>query len=92
MVNDPRTGPPAAALMSLNMPVETEGRNYTPAEYGAWLGDLGCQDIRTVWFEAAGARGSAGSGPLSSTRGMNADDICRGSDLRSRGMDRNRPA
>ncbi len=58
LVNDARTGPPAAALMSLNMLVETEGRNYTPAEYGGWLGDLGFQDIRTVWFEAAGANGA----------------------------------
>lgn len=58
LVNDERTGPPAAALMSLNMLVETEGRNYTPAEYGTWLGDLGCHDIRTVWFEAAGANGA----------------------------------
>jgi len=58
LVNDARTGPPAAALMSLNMLIETEGRNYTPAEYGAWLGDLGFQDVRTVWFEAAGANGA----------------------------------
>lgn len=58
LVNDERTGPPAAALMSLNMLVETEGRNYTPTEYGAWLGDLGYHDIRTVWFEAAGANGA----------------------------------
>ncbi|MFI5897040.1 methyltransferase [Actinoplanes sp. NPDC051513] len=58
LVNDERTGPPAAALMSLNMLVETEGRNYTPAEYGAWLADLGFHDVRTVWFEAAGANGA----------------------------------
>ncbi|WP_433379854.1 methyltransferase [Actinoplanes sp. CA-142083] len=58
LVNDARTGPPAAALMSLNMLVETEGRNYTPAEYSAWLSELGFQDIRTVWFEAAGANGA----------------------------------
>ena len=58
LVNDARTGPPAAALMSLNMLVETEGRNYTPAEYSAWLGELGFQDVRTVWFEAAGANGA----------------------------------
>ena len=58
LVNDARTGPPAAALMSLNMLIETEGRNYTPAEYTAWLGDLGFQDIRTIWFEAAGANGA----------------------------------
>ena len=58
LVNDARTGPPAAALMSLNMLIETEGRNYTAAEYGAWLGDLGFHDVHTVWFEAAGANGA----------------------------------
>jgi SAM-dependent methyltransferase len=58
LVDDERTGPPAAALMSLNMLIETEGRNYTPAEYHAWLTDLGCHDIHTVWFEAAGANGA----------------------------------
>ena len=58
LVNDARTGPPAAALMSLNMLVETEGRNYTPAEYRSWLHDLGFHDVRTVWFEAAGANGA----------------------------------
>jgi hypothetical protein len=58
LVNDARTGPPSAALMSLNMLIETEGRNYTPAEYRGWLGDVGFQDRRTVWFEAAGANGA----------------------------------
>ena len=58
LVNDERTGPPPAALMSLNMLVETEGRNYTPTEYCAWLGDLGFQDVHPVWFEAAGANGA----------------------------------
>jgi hypothetical protein len=58
LVNDARTGPPSAALMSLNMLVETEGRNYTPAEYITWLEDLGFHDVRTVWFEAAGANGA----------------------------------
>ena len=58
LVDDARTGPAPAALMSLNMLVETEGRNYTPAEYSAWLGDLGFHGIRTVWFEAAGANGA----------------------------------
>jgi hypothetical protein len=33
LVNDEKTGPAPAALMSLNMLIETEGRNYTPAEY-----------------------------------------------------------
>src|SRR5688500_11519616 len=36
LVNDQKTGPAPAALMSLNMLIETEGgRNYTPAEYSA---------------------------------------------------------
>jgi hypothetical protein len=37
LVNDEKTGPVTAALMSLNMLIETEGRNHTPAEYSAWL-------------------------------------------------------
>jgi hypothetical protein len=58
LVNDDKTGPPAAALMSLNMLVETVGGcNYTPAEYGTWLRDTGFVDVETVWFEAPGANG-----------------------------------
>ncbi|MET0423778.1 MAG: methyltransferase [Actinoplanes sp.] len=53
-----RTGPPAAALMGLNMLVETVGgRNYSDAEYAAWLTDAGFTDVRTVRFEAPGANG-----------------------------------
>lgn len=59
LVNDEKTGPTPAALMSLNMLIETEGgRNYTPAEYSAWLGELGFRDVRVVWFDAAGANGA----------------------------------
>lgn len=59
LVNDEKTAPAAAALMSLNMLIETEGgRNYTPAEYSAWLRDAGFGGIRTVPFEAAGANGA----------------------------------
>jgi len=58
LVNDERTGPPSAALMSLNMLVETEGRNYTPSEYTRWLHDIGFHDVHTVWFEAPGANGA----------------------------------
>jgi len=59
LVNDEKTGPAPAALMSLNMLIETEGgRNYTPGEYSAWLGDLGFRDVRVVWFDAAGANGA----------------------------------
>ena len=32
LVNDDKSGPASAALMSLNMLIETEGRNYTAAE------------------------------------------------------------
>jgi hypothetical protein len=59
LVNDEKSGPAPAALMSLNMLIETKGgRNYTPAEYTAWLDAEGFRDIRTVWFEAAGANGA----------------------------------
>ncbi len=49
LVNDEKTGPPAAALMSLNMLVETEGRNYTPPIRRV-AGRPGLPHIRTVWF------------------------------------------
>jgi len=58
LVNDEKTGPPAAALMSLNMLVETVGRNYTAAEYEQWLLATGFLDVRTVTFEAPGANGA----------------------------------
>ena len=58
LVNDEKTGPAPAALMSLNMLIETVGgRNYTPAEYRAWLEDIGFRKVQVVWFEAAGANG-----------------------------------
>lgn len=58
LVNDEKTGPPAAALMSLNMLVETVGRNYTAAEYEKWLHAIGFVDVQTVSFEAPGANGA----------------------------------
>ncbi|WP_107074247.1 methyltransferase [Micromonospora sp. MH33] len=59
LLNDERTGPPEAALMGMNMLVETEGgRNYSGAEYSAWLADAGFVDIRTVPFDAPGANGA----------------------------------
>jgi precorrin-6B methylase 2 len=58
LVNDEKTGPPAAALMSLNMLVETVGgRNYTAREYEQWLYATGFVDVQTVLFEAPGANG-----------------------------------
>jgi beta-lactam-binding protein with PASTA domain len=44
--------------MSLNMLIETEGRNYTAAEYTAWLKDAGFVEPRTVRFDAPGANGA----------------------------------
>ncbi|WP_428963484.1 methyltransferase [Micromonospora fluostatini] len=59
LLNDERTGPASAALMGLNMLVETEGgRNYSGAEYGAWLTDAGFTDVRTIAFDAPGANGA----------------------------------
>jgi hypothetical protein len=58
LVDDNKTGPPAAALMSLNMLIETEGRNYTAAEYSTWLGDAGFVEPRTIRFDAPGANGA----------------------------------
>jgi hypothetical protein len=59
LVNDDKTGPAPAALMSLNMLIETVGgRNYTAAELRAWLEDIGYRDVRVVCFEAAGANGA----------------------------------
>jgi hypothetical protein len=58
LVNDEKTGPVPAALMSLNMLIETEGRNYTPAEYSAWLEEAGFRHIETVWFDAPAANGA----------------------------------
>ncbi|MCX4472416.1 acetylserotonin O-methyltransferase [Micromonospora sp. NBC_01655] len=59
LLNDERTGPPEAALMGMNMLIETEGgKNYSRAEYAAWLADAGFVDVRTVWFDAPGANGA----------------------------------
>ncbi|TDD86095.1 methyltransferase [Actinomadura rubrisoli] len=58
LLNDERTGPPAAALMGMNMLVETEGgKNYSAAEYRNWLLDAGFTRVEVVPFEAAGANG-----------------------------------
>jgi 3-hydroxy-5-methyl-1-naphthoate 3-O-methyltransferase len=57
-VADTKDGPIDAALMSLNMLVETWGRNYTAAEYAAWLADAGCVDIDVVRFDAPASNGA----------------------------------
>ena len=54
-----RTGPAPAALMGMNMLVETVGgRNYSDAEYAGWLAGAGFTQIRTVRFDAPGANGA----------------------------------
>ncbi|MEV4513694.1 methyltransferase [Dactylosporangium sp. NPDC049525] len=57
LVDDDKSGPVDAALMSMNMLVGCWGRNYTAAEYGDWLRDAGCVRVRTVRFDAPGANG-----------------------------------
>jgi 3-hydroxy-5-methyl-1-naphthoate 3-O-methyltransferase len=58
LVNDDKTGPAPAALMSLNMLIETEGRNYTAAEYRSWLEEAGFRRIESVSFSGPGANGA----------------------------------
>lgn len=58
LVDDEKTGPADAALMSMNMLVGTWGRNYTAAEYHEWLRAAGFGDVRSVPFTAPGANGA----------------------------------
>ncbi|MFC4146123.1 methyltransferase [Micromonospora mangrovi] len=58
LVDDEKTGPLNAALMSMNMLVGTWGRNYTAAEYHDWLRDAGFAEVTTVPFTAPGANGA----------------------------------
>jgi precorrin-6B methylase 2 len=59
LLNAERTGPAQAALMGMNMVVETEsGRNYSDLEYATWLADAGFVDVETVAFDAPGANGA----------------------------------
>ena len=57
LVNDDKTGPPPAALMSLTMLIEDEGRNYTAAEYEQWLAETGFRKPRRVPLDVPGANG-----------------------------------
>ncbi|MFF8729292.1 methyltransferase [Streptomyces sp. NPDC015171] len=56
-VGDDKRGPAPAALMSLNMLVETWGRNYTAAEYSAWMEEFGLKPEGVTPFEGQGANG-----------------------------------
>jgi hypothetical protein len=57
LVNDDKTGPPPAALMSLTMLIEDEGRNYTAAEYEQWLTETGFRNVRRIPLDVPGANG-----------------------------------
>lgn len=58
LVDDDKTGPLDAALMSMNMLVGTQGRNYTAEEYAGWLRAAGFDDPWVVRFRAPGANGA----------------------------------
>lgn len=59
LLNADRTGPAEAALMGMNMLVETVGgRNYSQTEYATWLTDAGFVDAQAVFFDAPGANGA----------------------------------
>ncbi|MBJ8154341.1 methyltransferase [Bacillus cereus] len=58
MVDDDKTGPVFAALMSLNMLIETTGgQNYTWSEYTDWLTNIGFVDIRRVEISSPASNG-----------------------------------
>jgi 3-hydroxy-5-methyl-1-naphthoate 3-O-methyltransferase len=57
LVNDEKTGPPPAALMSLTMLIEDEGRNYTATEYEQWLTETGFQNPRRIPLNVPAANG-----------------------------------
>ncbi|MFH8553146.1 methyltransferase [Streptomyces celluloflavus] len=52
-VGNDKRGPAPAALMSLNMLVETWGRNYTAAEYTSWLREVGLRTERVLPLDGA---------------------------------------
>ncbi|MEV7104154.1 methyltransferase [Streptomyces atroolivaceus] len=56
-VADGKQGPPLAALMSLNMLVETWGKNYTAAEYSGWLRAAGLEPEGVTPLGGLGANG-----------------------------------
>lgn len=57
MMDDDKTGPVPAALMSLNMLIETEGLNYTWSEYTGWMEEAGFREIKRIPVESPGANG-----------------------------------
>jgi ubiquinone/menaquinone biosynthesis C-methylase UbiE len=57
LVDDDKSGPVDAALMSLNMLVRTWGRNYTAAEYSSWLVEAGFHAPRRIPLDGVSANG-----------------------------------
>ena len=57
LVNDDKTGPAPAALMSLTMLIEDVGRNYTAAEYTEWLDEAGFREPQRYEVDAPGSNG-----------------------------------
>jgi 3-hydroxy-5-methyl-1-naphthoate 3-O-methyltransferase len=58
LLNADRSGPPAAALMGMNMLVETTGgKNYSADEVVSWLTGAGFADAYVIDLDAAGANG-----------------------------------
>lgn len=58
LLNEERTGPASAALMGMDMLVETEGgQNYSVTEYTAWLAETGFVDVRVLPLDAPSCNG-----------------------------------
>jgi precorrin-6B methylase 2 len=58
MMNDEKTGPELAALLSLNMLIATEGGcNYTWSDYAGWLEAAGFRRIQRVTIASTGGVG-----------------------------------
>ncbi|MFF3091141.1 hypothetical protein ACFVRB_39780 [Streptomyces nojiriensis] len=56
VLDDDERGPAPAALMGLNMLLETRsGHNCTYAEYRGWLADAGFGPVTVLPLDAAGA-------------------------------------
>ena len=57
MMDDDKTGPLSAAMMSLCMLIDTEGRNYTWSEYTIWLEEVGFTEVQRIPIDSPGANG-----------------------------------
>ena len=69
-MDDDKTGPPPAALMSVNMPIETEERNYSWAEYEARLAEAGFRDLARTPIDSPATAEPAGHQPNVGSLGL----------------------